>query len=163
LASGSYATWYDELTQAKAAAGRLKSTTGSAEIAEDPRQQRQLARGIHALDKVGGNPRVPLSTCDGKTDYRPRGVDLLFPIRLGNLSTEQSLFAGPVTLVGKLVRAVRKPGREYVDDASFATFGGPTERIQTIQDDQPGLWDELDADAVVLAPGAVILPIAIYK
>lgn len=107
----------------------------------------------HFRQTVGPNPRVPISTCDGRIDYRPRGVDLLFPIRLGDLSAEQSLLAGPVTVVGKLVRAVRKRGDEYVDTASLATFGelvGYSSR-------------ELNADAVVVSPGAVILPIAIYK
>jgi hypothetical protein len=69
-------------------------------------------------------------------------------------------------VVGKLVRAVRKPGREYTDDASFATFSGPLDKIDTIAGVGTGdteLHDELIADAVVLAPGAVILPIAIYK
>ena len=71
-----------------------------------------------------------------------------------------------MTLVGKLVRAVRKPGQEYVDDASFATFAGPTLTIADVaeSDSRPTtLYDELDSDAVVLAPGAVILPVAIYK
>jgi hypothetical protein len=107
---------------------------------------------------------VPLSTCDGKTDYQPRGIDLLVPIRLANLSTEQSLLAGPVTVVGKLVRAVRKNGQAYADEPSFATFAGPTRKIDEIPlGGDRGLGEELTADAVVLAPGAVILPVAIYK
>jgi hypothetical protein len=89
----------------------------------------------------------------GPNDYRPHGVDLLFPIRLGDLSAEQSLLAGPVTVVGKLVRAVRKRGDEYVDTASLATFGELVNYSSR----------ELNADAVVVSPGAVILPIAIYK
>jgi hypothetical protein len=68
-----------------------------------------------------------------------------------------------VTLVGKLVRAVREPGQEYVDDASFATFSGPAGTLDSIQAGGTQFYSELDADAVVLAPGAVILPIASYK
>ena len=51
------------------------------------------------------------------------------------------------------------------EDASLATFSVPTQRIQDVglRGDGPGMADELDADAVVLAPGAVILLIAIYK
>jgi hypothetical protein len=155
---------YDEVIQALGAAGRLKQAVGSAMIAIPAKPERRLGRAIDALEHaVGPNPRVPLSTCDGRTDYRPRGVDLLFPIRLANLSTEASLLAGPVTLVGKLVRAVRKPGQEYVDDASFATFSGPTDSLDAVQAAGTEFNKELDADAVVLAPGAVILPIAIYK
>jgi hypothetical protein len=133
-------------------------------VAIPPRAERRLGHAIQALDDaVGPNPRVPLSTCDGETDFRPSGVDLLFPIRLANLSSEASLLAGPVTLVGKLVRAVREPGQEYVDDASFATFSGPAGTLDSIQAGGTQFYSELDADAVVLAPGAVILPIAIYK
>jgi hypothetical protein len=155
---------YDEITRALMAAGRLNHAVGSAEVAIDARSERRLARAIQALVRaVGPDPRVPLSTCDGKTDFRPAGVDLLFPIRLANLSTEASLLAGPVTLVGKLVRAVRKPGQEYVDDASLATFSGPVGTLDGVPKAGTEFSEELDADGVVLAPGAVILPIAIYK
>jgi hypothetical protein len=41
-------------------------------------------------------------------------------------------------------------------------FTGPLEKIDASQND-PQLSDELTSDAVVLAPGAVILPVAIYK
>jgi hypothetical protein len=158
-------TRYDEIEQALRQAGLINHATGSAALAESPQRQQRLGRAITALDKVGSDPRVPLSTCDGAVDTRPRGVDWLFPIRLANLSSEQSLLAGPVTLVGKLVRAVRGSQRNsYVDDASFATFGGPVQRIDSSQGQSvQALWNELDADAVVLSPGAVILPIAIYK
>ena len=67
-----------------------------------------------------------------------------------------------MTVVGKLVRAVRKPGQEYVDNASVATFSGPVEKVDESQSDNE-LGGELTSDTVVLAPGAVILPIAIYK
>jgi hypothetical protein len=91
---------------------------------------------------------VPLSTCDGKTDFRPIGVDLLFPIRLANLSSDASLLAGRVTLVGKLVRAFREPGEEYVDDASFATFSEPVGTLDSIEAGGTQFYGELDADAV---------------
>ena len=165
-ASGS-AEAYNEISAAKKLAGRVKGIAvgGAGDIYERPATARRLGRAIRSLDRtVGTDPRVPLSTCNGKTDYHLRGVDLLFPIRLANLSSEQSLLAGPVTLVGKLIRAVRKPGQEYVDDASFATFSGPIEKIDATQPGgDTGLYEELNADAVVLAPGAVILPLAIYK
>jgi hypothetical protein len=162
--SGSNMTTYDEINAAKMAAGYIHSGTGSGEVIESVQRERALNRAIKNLDKtVGTNPRVPLSTCDGKISLKPRGVDLLMPIRLTNLSSEQSLLAGPVTVVGKLVRAVRKSGQEYVDDASVATFTGPVEKVDESQKDENQLGGELTADAVVLAPGAVILPVAIYK
>ena len=111
--SGSNMTTYDEITAAKMAAGTIHTATGSPETIESAQEERALNRAIKNLDRtVGTNPRVPLSTCDGKISPKPRGVDLLMPIRRGNLSSEQSLLAGPVTVVGKLVRAVRKPGQE---------------------------------------------------
>ena len=162
--SGSNMTTYDEITAAKLEAGYIHQATGSAEAIESVQAERALNRAIKNLDKtVGTNPRVPLSSCNGTNRLKPRGVDLLIPIRLANLSSEQSLLAGPVTVVGKLVRAVRKPGQEYVDDASVATFTGPLEKVDESQPDGNELGAELTADAVVLAPGAVILPVAIYK
>jgi len=147
-----------------------------------PKLERRLGRAVRSFERLGSNPRVPLSTCDGHTAFRPRGIDLLIPIRLANLSSEESLLAGPVTVVGKLVRAVRKPGQEYADGASLATFSGPTEKLDAAESapapkgagapeeglkldevGSGGLGIELTADAVVLAPGAVILPVAIYK
>jgi hypothetical protein len=161
--SGSNMTNFDEITAAKMAAGYIHSATGSPEVLESAQRDRALNRAIKNLDRtVGNNPRVPLSTCDGTINPKPRGVDLLIPIRRANLSSEQSLLAGPVTVVGKLVRAVRKTGQEYVDESSVATFTGPVEKIDASQNDNQ-LGDELTSDAVVLAPGAVILPVAIYK
>ena len=162
--SGSNVTTYDEITAAKMNAGYIHRATGSPEVTESAQAERALGRAIRNLDKaVGTNPRVPLSSCNGTNSLRPRGVDLLIPIRLANLTSERSLLAGPVTVVGKLVRAVRKPGQEYVDDASVATFTGPLEKVDESQPDGGQLGAELTADAVVLAPGAVILPVAIYK
>jgi hypothetical protein len=164
-ASAGRATTGDEVTAALMQAGRVKSAVGSDMVQTSAQSLRRLDRAIRTLHKsLGSNPRVPLSTCNGKTDYQPRGVDVLIPIRLGSVSSEQSLLAGPVTVVGKLVRAVRKPGQEYVDEPSIATFSGPTAKVDASQvGGDRGLGDELTADAVVLAPGAVILPIAIYK
>jgi hypothetical protein len=142
-------------------AGRIRGigVTDNPAFVGEGKVERQLGRDIKTFDNtVGADPRVPLSSCDGAIDLHPRGVDLLFPIRLANLSSEESLLAGPVTLVGKLVRAVRKPGQEYVDDASLATFSGPVEKIDGSQGgDESRLGDELTSDSVVLAPGAVIL------
>jgi hypothetical protein len=127
--------------------------------------ERRIERAIAGLAKVvARNPRVPVSTCDAAADLRPRGVDLLFPIRLAALSSEPTLLAGPVTVVGKLVRKV-KTGHEYVDEPSLATFTSTLANVDEAagDDSAPGLGTQLDADATVLAPGAVILPIAIYK
>lgn len=48
-----------------------------------------------------------------------------------------------------------------MDQSSFTTFAPSLKRLDSITDG--GMYDELVADAVVLNPGGVILPIAIYK
>jgi len=112
------------------------------------------------------NPRVPFSTCDGSAAAKPRGVDLLFPVRLRALSSEPTLLSGPVTIVGKLVRSV-SPDHEYVDQPSLAEFEVATRAVDNAafheNEGRLKLSGELASDATVLAPGAVILPIAIYK
>ena len=112
---------------------------------------------------------MPFSTCDGSPAAKPRGVDLLFPVRLGALSSEPTLLSGPVTIVGKLIRSVRRDrrGQVYVDQPSLAAFESATRAVDDAASDGEeafgALGGELASDATVLAPGAVILPIAIYK
>jgi hypothetical protein len=145
---------------ALAAAGRIKASVGLGTIALTPGDERRLAKAAPRLVQViGRNPRVPTS-CGEAANPSPRGLDMLFPIRLGELSPERSLLAGPVTVVGKLVRAVRRPDDAYVDTASLALFDEPVSAA--------GMWEGegeggVAADVTVLSPGAVILPIAIYK
>lgn len=133
--------------------------TGSAAVAIGPRTlERGRAEMNRLLHRVGTNPRVPLTTC-GAHGYDPYAPDLLMPIRLGRLSSDQSALAGWVTLVGKVVLAVRHRGADYLDQATLQqwsgaklwteTFGGPNDLVDT---------------ATVLAPaGYVIQPMAIYK
>lgn len=149
------------LTGAKMAAGRIKIGVGGGLPAISTRDRRRLAAAAPRLvQAVGPTARVPMS-CAGTVNPRPRRLDLLFPIRLGELSSEQSLLAGPVTVVGKIVRAVRRPGDAYVDSASLARFNGP---VAAVNASLPG-GDTfgLAADVTVLSPGAVIVPIAVYK
>jgi hypothetical protein len=146
-------------------AGRLKSfLPGGVSLVRD---EAQIARTMTRLAAVAKrNPRVPFSTCDGRPAAKPRGVDLLFPVPLGALSSEPTLLSGPVTIVGKLVRSVR-PDHEYVDQPSLAQFDVATRAVDKAANlylEGPSkLSGELASDATVLAPGAVILPIAIYK
>ncbi len=155
----------EALGEALVRAGRLKSFLGGGVTARVG--EAKIARTMGHLAAVAKrNPRVPFSTCDGRRAKKPRGVDLLFPIRLGALSSEPTLLSGPVTIVGKLVRSVR-PHDEYVDQPSLAEFEGATRAVDDAaydgEDGAEKLSGELASDATVLAPGAVILPIAIYK
>ena len=129
--------------------------------------EERIARTMKHLAAVAKrNPRVPFSTCDGSPAAKPRGVDLLFPVRLGALSSEPTLLSGPVTIVGKLIRSVRRD-QVYVDQPSLAAFESATRAVDDAASDGEeafgALGGELASDATVLAPGAVILPIAIYK
>jgi hypothetical protein len=85
------------------------------------------------------------------------------PTQLANLSPEPTLIAGPVTVVGKVVRVVRNESSAYIDNQSLATFAKALGAIDVASNGQFGYVGELSADAVVFDPGAVILPIAIYK
>ena len=155
----------EALGYARERAGRVKDFSGGG-ISMQTGEAR-IARTMKHLAAVAKrNPRVPFSTCDGSAAAKPRGVDLLFPVRLGALSSEPTLLSGPVTIVGKLVRSVRSDD-EYVDQPSLAKFESATSAVDRAADEEwdpgGGLAGELASDATVLAPGAVILPIAIYK
>ena len=150
----------EALGNARVRAGRQKAFLGGGVHLQTG--EAQLARTMKRLAAVAKrNPRVPFSTCDGSPASKPRGVDLLFPVRLGALSSEPTLLSGPVTIVGKLVRSVR-PDDEYADQPSLAKFAVATRAVDDAYGDE-ALSGELASDATVLAPGAVILPIAIYK
>ena len=91
LANGKTATVPSQVEDALLHAGRLRAFSSTGLGTSGGPVEQQLGRAIKTLDKtVGADPRVPLSSCDGTTDYQPRGVDLLFPIRLSNLSSRRA-------------------------------------------------------------------------
>jgi hypothetical protein len=132
-------------------------------------ERRLTAAATHFAAAIGSNPRVPLGSCSGKLLETPRGPDLLFPVELAGLTKERSLLAGPVTIVGKLVRQVRRPDDVYVDRKAVATFSRAVEALDEAltadfdTGDGQTLSGELFDDVSVLPQGAVVLPIAIYK
>lgn len=160
--------WASE--EAKALAGRIHVLTGASSGTYPVGMVRRIDDAVHALVKtVGPDPRVPMATCDGNAHVaKPRGVDLLFPMQLSNFTPEPGLISGPVTVVGKLVLAIRKKGADYVDNESLTTFTKGLMRLDSAERNSTGdgslsYLDELYADAVVLPPGAVVIPIAIYR
>jgi hypothetical protein len=136
--------------------------TGGPTARQVARARRQMAR---LAERVGTNPRVPLSSCSGR--YDPNVPDLLMPIRLGALSAAGTALGGHVTLVGKVLLKVNPPGGQYLDVASLQQWSGAP--MWTSGDGErgertlgiPGV--ALADDATVVAPGYVIQPIAIYK
>jgi hypothetical protein len=68
-------------------------------------------------------------------------------------------------VVGKVVLPVRNKNDFYFDNGSLTTFSQVLDRLDPAANG-PGSQmyeNELIADAVVLPPGAVIIPIAIYR
>lgn len=138
---------------------------------------------------IGSNPRVPLSSCVPRSRSKAAPVDFLFPIQYAVLSDEQSLLSGALSIVGKVIRIARPGDRDHYQDpealrtflaatyqewerslvvqATIGSLGGEGRNSPTTESAEDR-WDnplaiELVEDATVFAPGAVILPIAIYK
>jgi hypothetical protein len=154
---------------AEAEASGAKGMTGLGAYALAPADERRLKQAAKRFDgAIGANPPVPLASCTGKPLETRQKPDLLFPVALDALTKERSLLAGPVTIVGKVVRQVRLPGDVYVDRKAVAAYtdaaSAMDEALGGFQgEDTPTLGDELSADVTVSPPGAVIIPVAIYK
>jgi hypothetical protein len=136
---------------------RNKTATGTARR----RLVRAAARFASAL---GPNPRIAVSSCTGHRVRRIPGVDLLVPLPLGAINVEPGLLAGRVTVVGKLLHVVRAADQPFIDTATLNGLAVPIRALErTPQFPHVDLSGELDSDVTVFPPGAVILPIAIYK
>jgi hypothetical protein len=150
--------------QAELDAGKTQvGMVGTGTYALSPAEERRLTRAAERFAAaIPPTARVPLSTCAGVVLPRPR-PDLLFPVTLDGLTDERSLMAGPVTVVGKVVRQVRMPEDTYVDRKALAAYSQPVVAIDDALGSDGPMSDELSGDVAVLPPGAVILPVAIYK
>jgi hypothetical protein len=130
------------------------------------KMHRAAARYVAAL---GEDPRVPAASCTGGNARLMRGLDLMLPIQLGALNDDPSVLAGPVTVVGKLLRSVRNKNEVYVDDRALSTWYEPVSTMDDVLRADLGeaypteMFGQLNSDVSVFSPGAVILPIAIYK
>jgi hypothetical protein len=84
---------------------------------------------------------------------------------LASLTGADELLAGPVTVVGKVVRRVRTADDVYVDAPALTAYARGVDDLDAVVGDvvETSLGQELATDVTVLPPGAVILPIAIYK
>jgi hypothetical protein len=114
------------------------------------------------VQAVGRNPRVPMSL---RTEYSPT---LLFVGRYGSLADESSFFFGEVTVLGKVIRQFDSATQVYRDGEALATYGpalssAPASILRKLRIRKGSLAESLRADVQVVGPGAVILPIAIYK
>jgi hypothetical protein len=149
---------------AKAAASGAKSTVGTPTYALTVVDRRRLTAAAKSFAAaIGRNPPVPLSSCAGAPLETRRKPDLLFPVALDALTKERSLLAGPVTIVGKVVAQVRRPVDVYVDRNASAAYTDVVYAMDAALGEEASLSSELSDDVTVYPPGAVILPIAIYK
>ena len=152
--------------QASGATSLVPSTAPYALAPADRRRLTLAAKKFAAA--IDRNPPVPLSSCAGTVDASSK-PDLLFPVGRDALTTERSLLAGPVTVVGKVVRQVRRPADVYVDRNAVAAYTDAVDAMDAALidgfygEDTTSLGNELSGDATVSPPGTIILPIAIYK
>lgn len=150
---------------ARAEANPGAPQTGTGVVAFPARSERAWAAAARRYaGAVPANPPTAFSSCHGEPAFRPRGIDLQMPVPLASLSGVDSLLAGPVTVVGKVLRRVWGKDDLYVDPVSFAAYSRAVEAFDAATVDfGSSLGTELAADVTVLPPGAVVLPIAIYK
>jgi len=128
-------------------------------VDRSPRQTANMTAAMNQLVRQAGtNPLIPFSSCS-PSGWDPRAPDLLMPIRLGALTTNQSARTGDLTVVAKVMLAVRKPKDDYVDSAAMNQWSDAPPFTTHTANTQA----ELDDDAAVIAPGYYLQPIAIYK
>lgn len=142
----------------------LKGELDTRRIADFSKIYASLVRR-HALSvflkEAEKDPRFALSCRRPGIMRRTASVDFLFPVRFAAISGEQSLIPGKLTIVGKVMRFVRVGETAYADRAALGAFFYPLSFAEEAGD--RGFKEELLDDATVQGPGAVILPIAIYK
>ena len=156
----------DQIAEAEARGD--KAMTGIAQYQLTAQDEVRLKQAATRFDTaIGANPPVPLASCTGKRSRRARNLISSSRSRSTRLTKERSLLAGPVTIVGKVVRQVRRPGDVYVDRKAVAAYTNAVfamdERARRLPGRGSSLGGELTDDVTVSPPGAVILPIAIYK
>jgi hypothetical protein len=98
-----------------------------------------------------------------------KSLELLFPVSFSALANEPSLFSTRLTVLGKIIRQVDSLHPHYVDAVTRAAFDFDLEHgkkpvKQAIgKIPLPTLERKFSTAVTVDAPGAVILPIAIFK
>lgn len=156
----------DAEAAAEAAGSNARSAVGGGTYLLPPALVRQWPAAARRYAKaVAADPRTAFASCRGRPSPRPHGIDLLVPMPLGSLAGADELLAGPVTIVGKVVRRVRTKDDVYVDAPALAGYGRGVDDLDAVVGEavETSLGTELATDVTVLPPGAVVLPIAIYK
>jgi hypothetical protein len=138
-------------------------------LRQAPPTSRLGRRGARLLRAIGEQPRLPLAVeveVPGAKGKPASTLRLVMPVQSANLTTEPSLFAPRLTVIGKVVRRV-EPGKSYRDLNFYSRFE-PVLRFTPawvrgrLKTRIKRLHDELMAYRTLQAPSAVILPIAIY-
>jgi hypothetical protein len=109
-------------------------------------------------------PALPLAV---KLTLGGQRIDLLFPIAYGRLANEPSLFSTRLTVLGKIVRQLDPGERAYVDrgtELAFARLLAKNDAaLRTLGLSAPRLEAAFTKAVTVRGPGAVVLPVAIFK
>lgn len=143
------------------------------------RKARAAARSF--IKQVGPNPRMTFAVEASQTSG-PRLARYLLPLQYQGLADERSLFAGRHTIIAKVVRVFPETRRRhvndekaYVDTAARETWDLPLRRVPssllkhlvtctgTKGKARRCLHDKLENQTSVSPPGAVLIPVAIYK
>lgn len=108
-------------------------------------------------------PALPLSV---SVRLEGKKTDLLFPIAYGKLANEPSLFSTRLTVLGKVVRQL-DPGERYVDYATAHSFArllaAKPAAVRAHHLSARALERQFLRAVTVRGPGAVVLPVAIFK
>ncbi len=155
------------------AAGQTQASY-STRVARKEVRDRVARIAKQLVRRAGSNPRLALS-CGARPPSQAvrlarthggRGgisVDLLLPVGYAALSDEQSLFGSELTVVGKLIRWIPAGRPPYVDSKALATFYDALAELEVADPRGPPLSAYLGEDVAVSPPGAIVLPVAIYK
>jgi hypothetical protein len=94
-------------------------------------------------------------------------VDLLFPVAYAALANAPSFYSTRLTVLGKVIRRVDNGSAHYVDVGTKQAFDLAVDRhaaiLKRLGLRPRTLKNQFAAAVTVNAPGAVILPIAIFK
>jgi hypothetical protein len=137
-------------------------------IHDAPVKSRLGRQGAALLKAIGAQPRLPFEVAVPSPRHAAAPLRLVMPIQAANLATEPSMLAPRVRVVAKVVRRVDAENDRYRDLAFYSRFQPvltltPATVRKRLHAPRPLLRHELLSYRTLRPPGAVILPIAIYK
>jgi hypothetical protein len=137
-------------------------------IHDAPAKSRLGRQGAALLKAIGTQPRLPFAVEVPSPRRAAPSLRLVMPIQAANLTSEPSMLAPRVRVVAKVVRRLDAEKDRYRDLAFYSRFQPvltltPAAVLKRLHAPPRLLRGELLSYRTLRAPGAVILPIAIYK